>query len=317
MRQCELILIALFHVEKFAGETWTRYIYSILEIFWLAHGCYFSDEKKKNSYCQQDIKHACVCMLNCFSRVWLFVTSWIVAHQAPLSMGILKARYWSGLPSPSPGDLPNPGVKPTSLKSPALTGRFFTTSATCEAHKTCMVISKSHCDVYTFERKFLKANSKLLWFWGKSSADLKVSLWSSLVLLCSMDWNHLGLPGLLALLPQTRESGFFLPLCPRNPWKVTKLSGALSNIPMDGWHPDQVFLLGWVCHTYTLDTSTSEDIQKLFKKNRQCLVAPEDLALIDWLSKPLWKLQTASWKNGPQSFQETKVVFLIFPSPYL
>ena len=105
---------------------------------------------------------------------------------------------------------------------------------------------------------------------------------------------------------------FFLPLCPRNPWRVTKLSGALSNIPMDGWLPVQVFLLGWVCHTYTLYTSSSEDIQKLFQKNRQCLVAPEDLALIDWLSKPLWKLQTASWKNGPQSFQETKVVFLIF-----
>ena len=40
-----------------------------------------------------------------------FVTPWIVAHQAPLSMGFLRQEYWSGLPFPSPGDLPNPGIK--------------------------------------------------------------------------------------------------------------------------------------------------------------------------------------------------------------
>ena len=49
--------------------------------------------------------------------------------------GILQARNWSGLPFPSPGDLPNPGIKPVSLTSPALAlvGRFFTTSATWKA----------------------------------------------------------------------------------------------------------------------------------------------------------------------------------------
>ena len=56
-------------------------------------------------------------------------TSWTVAHQAPLSMGFSRQGYWSGLPGPSPGDLPNPGVKP---ESHALAGRFFTTSATWE-----------------------------------------------------------------------------------------------------------------------------------------------------------------------------------------
>ena len=45
------------------------------------------------------------------------VTPWTVAHQAPLSMGFSRQEYWSGLPFPSPGDLPNPGVEP---KSPAL-----------------------------------------------------------------------------------------------------------------------------------------------------------------------------------------------------
>ena len=49
------------------------------------------------------------------------------------SMGILQARYWSGLPCRSPGDLPNPGIEPTSLMSPAQAGERFTTSITWEA----------------------------------------------------------------------------------------------------------------------------------------------------------------------------------------
>ena len=56
-----------------------------------------------------------------------------VACQAPLSMGLPRQDYWSGLPLLSPGDLPDPGIEPTSLKSPALAGRFFTTNATWEA----------------------------------------------------------------------------------------------------------------------------------------------------------------------------------------
>ena len=51
------------------------------------------------------------------SGVQLFVTSWTVAHQAPLPMGFSRQEYWSGLPIPSPGDLPNPGIQ---LGSPAL-----------------------------------------------------------------------------------------------------------------------------------------------------------------------------------------------------
>ena len=57
------------------------------------------------------------------SRVWLFVTPWIVAHQAPPSMGFTRQEYWSGLPFPSPGDLANPGIEPRSptLQADALT----------------------------------------------------------------------------------------------------------------------------------------------------------------------------------------------------
>ena len=59
------------------------------------------------------------------SHVQLFVTPWTIACQAPLSMGFSRQGYWSGLLFPPPGDLPDPGIKPTSLMSPALPGRFF------------------------------------------------------------------------------------------------------------------------------------------------------------------------------------------------
>ena len=59
-------------------------------------------------------------MLSRFSRVQLFVTPWTVALQAPLSMGFSRQEYWSGLPCPPPGDLPDPGTKLAALTSPAL-----------------------------------------------------------------------------------------------------------------------------------------------------------------------------------------------------
>ena len=58
-----------------------------------------------------------VCVL---SRVRLFVTPWTVARQAPLSMGFSRREYWNGLPFQSPGDLPKPGIRPTTPVSPAL-----------------------------------------------------------------------------------------------------------------------------------------------------------------------------------------------------
>ena len=64
------------------------------------------------------------------SCVQLFASPWTVAHQAPLSMEFSRQEYWNGLSCPPPGDLPNPGIKPTSLTSPVLVEGFFTTSAT-------------------------------------------------------------------------------------------------------------------------------------------------------------------------------------------
>ena len=76
----------------------------------------------------------CVCML---SRVQVFAAPWTLAHQAPLSMGFFRQEYLSGLPFPSAGDLPNPGIEPTSPVSPVLTGRFFTTGHLGSPNSSC------------------------------------------------------------------------------------------------------------------------------------------------------------------------------------
>jgi len=75
------------------------------------------------------LNHLCA-VLSRFSCVQLFSTLWIVAHQAPLSVGFSRQEYWSGLPWPPAGYLPNPGIELETLISPALAGGFFTTSTT-------------------------------------------------------------------------------------------------------------------------------------------------------------------------------------------
>ena len=64
------------------------------------------------------------------SRLTLW-TPWTVAHQAPLSLEFSRQEYWSGLPFPTPGYLPSPGIEP---ESPALAGRFFTTMPSGDSH---------------------------------------------------------------------------------------------------------------------------------------------------------------------------------------
>ena len=96
-------------------------------------------------------------MLSLFSRVWLFVTPWTIAHQAPLSMGFSRQEYWSGFPYPSPGNLTDPGIKATSPTSPALT--LFTTSLTWEASQRCWI-----CLLPS------------LWCWHHESLSLSLSL---------------------------------------------------------------------------------------------------------------------------------------------
>ena len=87
--------------------------------------------------------HACV--PSHISCIRLCVTLWTVACQAPLSMEFSRQEYWSGLPFLSPEDLPDPGIEPVSVKSPALAGGFFTTGTTWEALKLPQSATLSRC----------------------------------------------------------------------------------------------------------------------------------------------------------------------------
>ena len=75
------------------------------------------------------------CMCAKSFQLWLnLATPWTVAYQAPLSMGFLRQEYWSGLPFPPPGALPDPGIETTS---PALTGGFFTAESPGKPDVNC------------------------------------------------------------------------------------------------------------------------------------------------------------------------------------
>ena len=101
------------------------------------HMCTIISKSTKEHNCQKNcqqkyslnellIVFMCVCAQS-LSHVWLFVSAWTVAHQAPLFMEFHRQEGWSELPFPVPEDLPDPGIELVSLGSPVLAGRFFTT----------------------------------------------------------------------------------------------------------------------------------------------------------------------------------------------
>ena len=79
------------------------------------------------------------------SHVQLFATPWTVACQAPLSMGFPRQEYWSGLPFPSLGDLPDPQIEHSSLKSPALQVNPLPTKPPRKPH--CLMVCNNHPQV--------------------------------------------------------------------------------------------------------------------------------------------------------------------------
>ena len=95
-------------------------------------------------------------MLSHFSRVQL------LDRQAPLSMGSSREEYWSGLPCPPPGDLPDPGIEPSSLRSPALAGGFFNTSATWEAKETTQIEKPKKKDKFIWMSGFFSESKSVL-----------------------------------------------------------------------------------------------------------------------------------------------------------
>ena len=93
---------------------------------------------EKNTVRKRDQVFSSVQSLIC---VRLFATPWTVGCQAPLSMEFSTQEYWSGLPFPTPGDLPDPGIELESLSSPVLAGRFFTASLddTVQSHPDSVI----------------------------------------------------------------------------------------------------------------------------------------------------------------------------------
>ena len=103
-----------------------------------------------------------LCMLSHFSHVRLSVTLWTAACQAPMSTGFSRQESWSGMPRPSPGNLPDSGIEPACHASPAVACRFFTTSATWGApHRIVVSINGENigkCSVlcYKYVRSYYK-----------------------------------------------------------------------------------------------------------------------------------------------------------------
>ena len=96
----------------------------------------------QNGYTISPSHHWCMrtCMLSHSVVSESLATLWIVALQSPLSPGLSRGEYWSGLPFPSSRVPPNPGIASTSLASSALADGFFTTSATWEALHWCVCV---------------------------------------------------------------------------------------------------------------------------------------------------------------------------------
>ena len=110
------------------------------------------------------------------SRVWVFEIPWTVAYQASLSMGFSRQEYWSGLPFPSPGDLPDSGIKPGS---PALEGDALTSEPPGKPiyYKYCVIMTHL---ITHFHISRLLGCYRFLFQW--TSLHLAVGLWER--------WHH-------------------------------------------------------------------------------------------------------------------------------
>ena len=154
---------------------------------------------------------ACFCWwmgAQSFSHVQLFATLWSVALQVPLFMEFSRQEYWSGLPFPTPGGLPNPGMEPGSLASPASAGGFFTTAHLLPKH---LIDQDVHFTDFIFLNSFCRFSYSSKRAWKIHNQDNGPKNWT--VTKCK---------GLMMIffssLPPSFHSSFFLFLPPSFPF---------------------------------------------------------------------------------------------------
>ena len=141
-------------------------------------------------------------------NVWLFETPWTVSHQIPLCMEFSWQEYWSGLLFSPPGDLPDPGIEPTSLVSLALAGSFFTI-----APRERTVFQNNKATNSFWSKMIQRLTNKVLLNSTRSSAYCYVAAWMGgemggngymymhgwILLLCT--WNFQSIVNLIGSTP--------------------------------------------------------------------------------------------------------------------
>ena len=93
----------------------TKWSHPLCWTFWWALLTWPQTQSRKLSSSFHQLSWLTLLPLSCFGHVQLWATLWTAAHQTPLSMGFSRQEYWSGLPYPPPGDLPDPGIEPRSF----------------------------------------------------------------------------------------------------------------------------------------------------------------------------------------------------------
>ena len=196
------------------------------------------------------------------SHVRLSAILWTVAHQAPLSVEFSRQEYWSGLPFPPPGDLPNPAVEPTCPEAPALAGGFFTTEPP-PPHKTWQLLL-SHLHSFTSIFLSLSLITKSCNWESKTThkREMKTSLWkeqtrpilSSVQFSCAVMSDSLQSHGLQHARPPcpSPTPGVYSNSCPLSQWchptissSVVPFSSRLQSFPAsESFQMSQFFTAG-------------------------------------------------------------------------
>ena len=208
------------------------------------------------------------------SHVQFFATLWTVARQAPLSMGFPRQEYWSGLPFPPPGDLPDPGIKPASPASPALADKSITAESPRKA-SVVFTLSLFPCSVF-FISHIVVSFSLVKWLRWQPHDWIEFHSWSCVntgivpsdsfrlffpqleVVPSSASANHYSRGPSADLQSLLSDSLFiifykFQPLCPpctlRSISSAQRVHPALPGFPLLGLRPgDSPKVINWGNH---------------------------------------------------------------------